>query len=259
MSREVSHSRCLINGMAFSLLALGTALLRLYPDWFDRPVAISLSNVTGNGEFANRLAIGLAYPTLQGVILVCLVWYCWFSSSKPEMRARILIGAFAAVGAALIAHFLQHALPLRPRPIFDPVLEHHLPHVVGDIDALRETSFANSPSFPSERATMFAGLAIVVFLIRRQLGLVALGCTAAAEFSRVYLGLHYATDIMESFFLAAAIVWFARLRWGSQFGLRFVRWERVSASSFYMCAFFASYQLTTAFQDLRQLTAQLLR
>jgi membrane-associated phospholipid phosphatase len=229
------------------------ALLALYPDWFDRPLAKAINSLTKDRQFANTIAFGLTYPALQGVIVVSLVWCCWFSGIKAEQRARLLSGALAAVFAGLIASILKRTLPTSPKPIFDPVLGLDLPSVLGDIDTLRETSYPNSHSFPSERATMFAGLAIAIFLVRPKLGLLALGCTMAAEISRIYLGLHYPADIIGSFCLAAAIVWFAQMRWGLELGLRFVNWESTSAATFYMCAFFACYQMTTAFQDLRDL------
>jgi membrane-associated phospholipid phosphatase len=251
MLRETSYARHLTNSIVFLLVFLGTTVLRLYPDWFDRPVAKVLNNFALGHRFANELAHGTAYPTLQGMIVVSLLWYCWFSDDGPELRARLVIGAAAAVIAGLIAHLLRYTIPPTSRPIFDPVLQLHSPGVLGDIDALR--AHFNFPAFPSERATMFAGLAIAIFFVRRNVGLLALGCTTAVEFSRIYLGLHYVTDIMGSFALAAAVLWFAQIRWGSELGRPFVGWERASPSTFYMCAFLASYQMTTAFEDLRAL------
>jgi membrane-associated phospholipid phosphatase len=250
MSREISYARYFRNSALFSLAFFGTTVLRLYPDWFDRPIAKVLNNFAMGHRFANEIAHGTAYPTLQGMIVVSLIWYCWFSDG-PELRARLVVGVGAAVIAGLIAHLLRFTVPPTFRPIFDPLLQLHSPGVLGDIDALR--AYFNSPAFPSERATMFAGLSLAIFLVRRDVGLLAFGCITAVEFSRVYLGLHYSTDIMGSFSLAAAVVWFAQIRWGSELGRLFVGWERASPWTFYMCAFLASYQMTTAFEDLREL------
>ena len=251
MLREISHARYLRNSILFLLVFLGTTVLRLYPDWFDRPIAKALNNFATGHPFTNGLAHGAAYPTLEGLIVVSLLWYCWFSDTDPEVRARLVIGAVVAVFAGFIAHFLRYMVPGTPRPIFDALLQLHAPDVLDDIDALR-ASFLYSPSFPSERATMFAGLSLAIF-VRSDVGLLALGCIAVVEFSRVYLGLHYLTDIIGSFSLAAALVWFAQIRWGSELGRWFVGWEWASPSTFYVCAFLASYQITTAFEELREL------
>jgi membrane-associated phospholipid phosphatase len=259
MSQNVSDSRCIAYAIAFLLLLLGAAILALYPDWFNRPVTAAINSASRDRPFANVLAFGITYPTLQGVIIVSLVWCCWFSGINSEMRARVVSGTIAAVFAGLVARFLKLTLPTSPKPIFDSVLGLHLPAVLGDIDTLRATSFPNSHTFPSERATLFAGLAIAIVLVRFELGLLALGCTIIVESSRIYLGLHYPGDIIGGFSLAAATVWFAQMRWASELGLRFVGWESSSSSTFYMGAFFACYQIATAFQDLRDLAAYLLR
>jgi membrane-associated phospholipid phosphatase len=251
MLRENSYARPLVTSIAFSSMFVGTTVLRLYPDWFDRPVAKVLNNFALGHRFANEIAHGTAYPTLQGMIVVSLLWYCWFSDAGQEFRCRLVTGAGAAVVAGLITHLLRYTISPTFRPIFDPLLQLHSPGVLGDIDALR--AHFNFPAFPSERATMFAGLAIAIFLVRREIGLLAFGCTTAVEFSRIYLGLHYVTDIMGSFALAAAVVWFSQIRWGSELGRPFVGWERASPSTFYICAFLGSYQMTTAFEDLRAL------
>lgn len=254
----VAHRRCLANSAAFSLLFLATTILALYPDWLNRPVAKAINSLTIGREFANAIAFGVAYPTLQGLAVVSLVWCCWFSGIKAELRAHIVSGAFAAILAGLVAFLLYQTLPTSPRPIFDPLLQLHVPAVLADIDTLTATSTAYAHTFPSERATMFAGLAIAVFVIRPKLGLLALGCTMLADISRVYLGLHYPTDIIGSYSLAAAMVWLAQMQWSAGLGVRFVRWESISPSTFYMCAFLACFQVTNAFQDLRDLAGVLL-
>jgi len=258
MSRERSDQQCLVNAAVFSLLLITAAILALYPDSFNRPLARAVNSVARDQHFASMLAFGLAYPALQGVIVVSLLWCCWFSALTAELRGRVISGTLAAVAAAVFAFLLQRTLSASPKPIFDPVLEFQLPATLGDLGA-GSASFPNSHTFPSERATMFAGLAIAIFLIRPKIGLVALACTIAVEMSRIYLGFHYPTDIIGSVSLAAAMVWLAQMRWGSELGLRFVRWEKASASTFYMFAYFSCYEMTTTFQDLRGITAQLLR
>jgi membrane-associated phospholipid phosphatase len=259
VAREISDSRCLTHAIAFSLLLLAAATLALHPDWLGRPLARAINSLTADRPFTNALALGVSFPTLQGVIVVSLVWCCWFSGIDAQLRARIVSGSLAAVLAGLLARLLQGVLPTSPKPIFDSLLGLRLPDVFGDIDSLRASSFPDSHTFPSERATLFAGLAIAILLVRPRLGWLALGCTMLAEISRIYLGLHYPTDIVGSLSLAAAMVWLAQTRWAVELGRRFVGWESSSASTFYMCAFFASYQLATAFQDLRDLAAQLLQ
>jgi membrane-associated phospholipid phosphatase len=259
MSRDVSNARCIANAFAWSLLLLAACILALHPDWIDKPLAKSINSLTRSHDFANTLAFDLVDSTVQGVIVVSLLWGCWFSSVK-ESRARLVSGIFAAVLAALFAGLLQDILPMSSKPIFDPLLALDPPAGLDEIANDRAAgSFSNSPTFPSQRTAMFGGLAITILLVQRNLGLLALGCTLAAEFSRVYLGLHYPTDIVGSLALAGALVWVAQIARISKLGVPFVWWEGVFPSTFYMCAFLASYQMTTAFEGLRDFVGRLVR
>lgn len=259
MTRKISDFRSLRNAAAFSLLFFGTLVVALYPDWFNRPVAKAINGLTIDHQFANVLASGIAYPTLQAVIVVALVWCCWFSGLTPDLRARLMSGAVAAILAGIIAHLVQRGFPTAPKPIVDPFLHLDLPAALGDNNVLKATAFPSSHTFPSERGTMFAGLAIAVYLVRQKIGLLALACTTTIEVSRIYLGLHCPIDIVGSFSLAAAIVWLAQMRWSSELGLALIRWEMASPPTFYMCAYLASYGTSTAFQEFRDLAGQLLQ
>jgi membrane-associated phospholipid phosphatase len=235
------------------LIFLCSIVLRLYPNRFDWPVAKLLNDFARRRSFTTRIAFGAAHPTLEGMILVSMVWFCWFADAEPIVRAGLITSTGAAVMAGLIAHLLRYTMRATPKPIFNPTLRLHPPDIFGDADVLKNESFPNSPGFPSQRATMFAGLAIAIFSVRTDLGLLALACTVFVEFSRAYLGLHYLTDSIGSFSLGAALVLFSQGSWHLELGLWFVRWEWTSASTFYMCAFIASYHVATAFHETREL------
>jgi membrane-associated phospholipid phosphatase len=259
VSTEQSDFRCIRRAIPFLLIFFAAAILALNPDWISRPLARAVDSLAVDWPFITVLAAGLAYPTLQGVLVMSLVWSCWFSDTAAEVRARVATGVFASVCAGMIARVVQRTLPTDPKPLFDPVLHLHIPAILGDVAVLRATSNPSSHTFPSERATLFAGLALTVFLARPKLGLLALACTLLTEVSRIGLGYHYLPDIAGSVSLAAAFVWLAHMRWSSQIGDRLVSWERAAAPASYACAFFASYQIATAFQDLRDIAAGLMR
>ncbi|MBV8474040.1 MAG: phosphatase PAP2 family protein, partial [Hyphomicrobiales bacterium] len=141
-----------------------------------------------------------------------------------------------------------------PKPIYDPAAGLRASPFFADVDDLCQRA---SHSFPSARATLFAGLAIAVAFVRPRLGAAALGCTLALELGRVALGLHYPADIAASFALAAAFVQLAQMRFAAAPGRWLVRWERRSPLTFYLCAFAACWRLTDGFDDVRDLAAQL--
>lgn len=259
MPRTPSTFRCLTNAAALCVFFVGTIVLALNPEWIDRPLAAAIIVVASSQPFAWRLAHVVVHSMAEGALVVSLLWYCWFSAVMPQSRARLVSGVCAAVLAALIAQVVQHALPPTLKPIFDPALGLHIPDVLGDAADLWSAPFADSPSFPSPRAVLFAGLAIAILLVRFELGLLALVCTLVVELARVLLGLHYPTNLVGSLSLAATLVWLAQTRPSMELGLRIARWERRAAASFYMSSVLISYLLVTTFQDLRALAAKLLQ
>jgi membrane-associated phospholipid phosphatase len=193
---------------------------------------------------------------VQTIAVGLLTWVCWRAVKEDETRARLAGGAVAAVLAAVAAQCLNLVLPTPPKPIFDPTIGLQASPLFADVDALSERA---AHSFPSARATLFAGLAITVAFVRPRIGVVALGCTLAPELARIALGLHYPADIAASFALAASFVQLAQMRFAAEPGIWLVRWERRSALTFYICAFLACWLLTDGFQDMRELAAQLAR
>ena len=86
--------------------------LALTPEVFDRPTTRLI-----NG-FANRswlfdyfMEASSKYFTFSGVIMMAMIWYCWFEKRDPERRVRVLVGTLASVGAGAISRILQHKLP----------------------------------------------------------------------------------------------------------------------------------------------------
>src|SRR4051812_282810 len=103
ISRKPSDLCCLRYAAASLLVFLAAGTLALNPDWISRPLARAVDSLTVNWPSITVLAAGLAYPTLQGVVVMSLVWSCWFSDTAAEVRARIAAGVFASVCAGVIA------------------------------------------------------------------------------------------------------------------------------------------------------------
>ena len=248
-SADYRYKRNVISSL---VLLTGAIILTLNPEWFNRPVARLLAVVSRDHQLLTELAkILTENATLHGVIIVALLWYCWFKDGPPA-RAMIAVGVSGAILAGIIGRFLQRHFPTYPRPIYDPALQ--LPgEAVGEI--IR--SVANT--FPSERATLFAGLGIVIFLVRPRLGLLAISYTLMVDTARIYLGLHYPADLLGSVAIAAFFVWITQIPWGMAFGHALLTWESRTPSLFYTMAFLVSYQMATAFADLRAIVSSFYR
>jgi undecaprenyl-diphosphatase len=126
--------------------------LALIPEAFDRP-ATRLINGFANHSWLFDYLIDASskYATFTGVVMMALIWYCWFEKRDPERRVRVLVGTLASIGAGAISRILQHELPTHPRPYYDTALGFQLPL------NLDEVFFNNWNSFPSDHVAVFAG------------------------------------------------------------------------------------------------------
>ena len=107
-------------------------------------------------------------------------------------------------------------------------------------------------SFPSDHATMFFALATGIWFLSRPLGLASMVHVAIVIcLPRVYLGLHYPTDVLAGALIGVGVAWFIcgpRFRpfWG--WGLRCM--ERYPAG-FYAAAYLLTFEMASMFDEFR--------
>ena len=213
----------------------------------DAYVSATISRWASHNEVINHAVYVLSETDiLTGALMVALLYYCWFNSSAAEARARLLLGFGAALVSAVTSRLLQVSLPLRLRPMhagdsgFQP-----LPGI--------DPTLANHwGSFPSDHAALFFALAAVVWRQSRWLGLLAMLSALFGVLPRVYLGLHYLSDVMAGAALGIALV----LMLG-RFGPRTlahwgVAWGERRPGLAYALAFLMSFEVATLFEDIRQ-------
>ena len=229
-----------------SLVLLGAFIMTLAPESFDRPLTRLINSLANHSALLDGLVASLnAGYLFSGVVLMALIWACWFDTRDVESRAQILLGTLGAVAAGGISRFLQHTLPTHPRPFHDPAFAFQAPSGI-------EPLYNTWNSFPSDHVTVFAALALVVFIARSRFAAFAIIWTAFVETSRIYMGGHYPSDLVGGAALGAIVVWSTQsprlVSWGSSL---VKRWEGSSPALLAMGAFFLSYQIATLFLDVR--------
>ncbi|MFF9865484.1 phosphatase PAP2 family protein [Streptomyces sp. NPDC013953] len=163
-----------------SLLYDINGLAKDAPTWLDRVM-----------EFVGEYGIMLA--------LVLVVLWCWWTVRRrgtvEDSVAAVagLVWAPLAAGIALLVNIPIRGFVERPRPF----LEHQGLEVLVD----GKTDF----SFVSDHATMAMGIGVALFLAHRWSGLAAIGLALAEGFCRVYMGVHYPTDVVGGFALGTAV------------------------------------------------------
>jgi undecaprenyl-diphosphatase len=225
----------------------------------DTWLIAAINNVGIHSQrFTHIVEIAVNMYLFKGVILVALLWWVWFRpdiAQGPDGEAirryhrEVVVIALASGFIALVAgRLLAHYLPFRLRPMYEPALRALYPEANVDEPVLRMWS-----AFPSDHSMLWCAVAMGIFLASRPVGTYALfHAVVLIGLPRIYLGLHYPTDVLAGTALGITCA----------MNLRAIR-TRVCApvlafaqrypGVFYGTAFVLSFELATQFGELRVL------
>ncbi|TPQ17031.1 phosphatase PAP2 family protein [Streptomyces sporangiiformans] len=149
------------------------------PHWFDRVM-----------EFVGEWGLLLA--------MVLLVMWCWWTVRRrggEDAASSVagLVWAPLAAGIAVLVNVPIRGFVERPRPFFD--------HQGLDVLIQGKTDY----SFVSDHATLMMAMGVGLFVANRKFGLVGIGLALFGGFCRVYMGVHYPTDVIGGFALGTAV------------------------------------------------------
>ncbi|MFY1677661.1 phosphatase PAP2 family protein [Streptomyces sp. WMMC905] len=154
-------------------------LARAAPDWFDRVM-----------EFVGEYGLLLA--------MVVLVLWCWASTRRrggedAAVTVAALIWVPLSAAIAVLVNVPIRALVERPRPFYDH-------------DGLEVLiSGKEDYSFVSDHATLTMAMGVALFVANRRFGIFGIVLGLLGGFSRVYMGVHYPTDVLGGFALGTAV------------------------------------------------------
>ena len=188
---------------------------------------------------------------IKGGIVVSLLWYFWFKKSIKinYNRERIIITLISCMVAIFIGRLLARILPFRLRPLLNPELNTFFPNK-SEIHGLEFAS-----SFPSDHAILFFSLATGIFLISKKMGLLTyLYVFFIICFPRIYIGLHYPTDILMGAVVGIVItLLLSNKRIWYPVSQRVLKFSVEYSGLFYMMFFLISFQISTLFQSARSI------
>lgn len=147
------------------------------PHWFDRVM-----------EWVGEYGI-------MGGLAVLLLWGWWRARSDrdPASAVAAMVWAPLAGFVAVIVNIPIRGFVERPRPFVD----HHGLEVL--------ISGKDDYSFVSDHSTMAMAIAVALFLANRRLGIAGLALAFLEGFCRIYMGVHYPTDVIGGFALGTAV------------------------------------------------------
>ncbi|MER8006181.1 phosphatase PAP2 family protein [Streptomyces sp. NPDC094149] len=149
------------------------------PHWFDRGM-----------EFVGEYGLLLA--------MVLLVLWCWWSVRRrgdedAASSVAALVWTPIAAGIAVLVNVPIRGFVERPRPF----LEHQ------GLDVL--VSGKTDYSFVSDHATITMAIGVGLFVANRKFGIAGIALALLEGFCRVYMGVHYPTDVVGGFALGTAV------------------------------------------------------
>jgi undecaprenyl-diphosphatase len=215
------------------LQQLDSAILRL----FNGAVGIWPS-------FDRALGIVSEWSYVRAAGLACIVWWAWTVSNDRTNRTKILAGLAGVAVATGCSKLFQMAVFVHHRP-FRTAAELGITLPRGVV-----TNWGYGSSFPSDTATMYFALAMVIFSVSRQLGIGAfLWVAIVIALPRIYLTYHFPSDILAGLALGTGVVW-AMQRYTSDFTAwrQTLAFESRTPQYFYPLMFCYLYQVVDAFQ-----------
>ncbi|MCX4747408.1 phosphatase PAP2 family protein [Kitasatospora sp. NBC_01287] len=136
------------------------------------------------------------YGILLGLVALCAA--AWLRARRrPNAPVAVagVLWAPLAMALAELANLPISAIVGRPRPFVN--------HPGLDVLVAGK---AGTYSFVSDHATMSMAVAVALFLVDRRLGALAGSLAALQGFCRIFMGVHYPTDVLGGYALATAVV-----------------------------------------------------
>ncbi|KUL34939.1 hypothetical protein ADL22_29005 [Streptomyces sp. NRRL F-4489] len=134
------------------------------------------------------------YGLIAALAVLCLIAW-WSARRRPDAPAAVagVVWAPLAAGLALLANIPIRGFVERPRPFKD--------HAGLAVLIPGKSDF----SFVSDHATLTMAVGVGLFIAHRRYGLIGIGLALLEGFCRVYMGVHYPTDVIGGFALGTAV------------------------------------------------------
>ena len=234
-------------------------MLRQIIHSFDSAILSFLTHYALHSETSSHAVSHVAdFYLFKGVLPIAMLCAIWFDTRERRQWRREMVVATILSGllALFIGRILAHYLPFRQRPLYDPSLLLTFP-----IAATPEAVLRTWSSFPSDHAMLWAAVATGIFLVSRWMGVLALlQCVFVICLPRVYLGLHYPSDVLAGMILGVGVACVVtRKPIMQQFAPAIVRLIDRYPNFSYAGLFVVLFELATTFDEPRELAQSIFR
>lgn len=223
-------------------------------NFFDFEIMTYLNQFSQQSKiFDYSMLILSGNSLLKASIFMFILWYGWFKDEKN--RQQIISILISSIVAMFFARGLSLTLPFRLRPLHEKGLDFLLPH---GMVSLHSSGWS---AMPSDHAVLFFSLATGIFFISKKLGLFTFFYTILfIAVPRIYLGLHYPTDIILGAIVGIVIAVLGNVYISkSKYINSIVVWSDFKPYIFYPLFFMITYQFTDMFNSSRDLARVLFK
>lgn len=222
---------------------------------FDLEIINYLNKFSRHSWMFDELNVALSSShLLKGGMLAAVIWWAWFTTEDrhPRNREHIIATLFSCVVAIALARALALTMPFRLRPLHEESLHFLLPY------GLEPRASGGWSSFPSDHAVLFFTLSAGLLFVSRRAGVLAiLYSTLIIAFPRVYLGLHYPSDIIAGAILGITLALIGNIYLVKNKNIQSVaNWSYTKPSYFYPLLFLLTYQIADMFDESRYLVSE---
>lgn len=186
---------------------------------------------------------------IKGGVLLAIFWWGWFRVNKHQsyIQLHLVTTLFSCFIAMIVARILAILLPFRVRPLHENGIDFTLPY------SMKPTALEGWSSLPSDHAVLFYALSAGMFYISKKVGVFALlYTTLVIGLPRIYLGLHYPTDIIVGAFIGIIITFLCNSNYFiTNKAQSVLNWSSTKPEYFYPIFFIITYQIADMFNNSR--------
>lgn len=192
---------------------------------------------------------------LKGALVVAVIWWLWFKDGEIRRKRESLIAGVGAAFVGLAVARISSWIIVRPRPLTVPQLLTRIPYHIKAVE------WEGWSSFPSDHAVLFFALATGIFFASRRIGwLMFIYVSAFICLPRVYIGVHYPTDILAGAAIGVSLGWLANLSTTRKVLTGWaLRWLDSRPGQFYSFSFLLTYQICELFDPANRIVNFMLR
>ncbi len=216
----------------------------------DVSIYRAINGLCGTSPLLDRVVYHIS--PLRGVLFMGIFGLLWFREDKSRIRTqeKLILLILAVLVALLVNRTISTLLPFRIRPMY--AIGANPPSFSWSLD------LENWSSFPSDNASYLFAIATCIWLVSRPWGTAFGVFSVVALAERVYLGIHYPSDILVGALLGIlSAIAVEREVFYRRIAAPLLAFEKSAPSYFYGVLLFVLAEVVTGFQNTRRIAVAL--